>query len=136
MLGTDQLTAQVSKYRRALTKLLREADRSHEPMEIVVIVGRNLSDWTDEGEREVSKNALASYGARVVTYQQLIGDAYDQYLEFLKKSEEAGRVLRLIQEIEDEGEFVEAMIGPRSRYQRRTALKAPWCLRTLTSRVP
>ena len=45
---------------------------------------------------------MAEQNVRVVLYDQLIEDAYRSYQAFLDKNKEAGRVYRLIRNIEHE----------------------------------
>ncbi|QHZ55834.1 ATP-binding protein [Brevibacillus sp. NSP2.1] len=100
--NTFKLMEQVTKYRDALRKVLIETGKEYEPIEIICIVGKQLSDWTNESKREESARALASYNARVVLYKQLIDDSYNSYQSFLEVNKEAGRVSRLIQEIDND----------------------------------
>jgi hypothetical protein len=97
------LGKQVTKYYAALEKELKMAGKAHEPIEVVCLVGKKCSDWVDDKNEEASRKMLDTRHVRVVTYQQLIEDAYRAYEAFLKKTEEAGRVQRLIQSIEGDG---------------------------------
>ena len=99
-LNDSELMGQVDKYRTALRELLDQSGDRHQPIEIVCIVGEKLRQWTDPVERERSEKSLAAKSIRVVLYQELIKDAYRSYREFLEKRKEAGRVCRLIQNIE------------------------------------
>ena len=101
VLKTYQIIGQVDKYRIALTKILRSARRGKEPVEVVCLVGRELSDWTDADEENKSRQSLAGKNIRVVMYQQLIEDAYMSYKSYLDKRVETGRVTKLIQSIEE-----------------------------------
>ena len=95
------LAKQINKYRTALQKVLEEVGRATEPIEFVCIVGRRPQEWTNENEREMSRRVLAEIDARVVMYQELIDNAQSAYAEYIKKHKEAGRVYRLIQELEN-----------------------------------
>lgn len=99
-LNDSDLMGQVDKYRTALRKLLNQSGNTHQPIEVVCIVGENPKQWTDPTEREKSQNMFAAKSIRVVLYQELIASAYQSYREFLEKRKEAGRVCRLIQSIE------------------------------------
>ena len=101
-LNDSELIGQVDKYRTALRALLDQSGDIHQPIEIVCIVGEKLKQWTNPAEREMSEKSLAAKSIRVVLYQELIKDAYRSYREFLDKRKEAGRVCRLIQNIETE----------------------------------
>lgn len=95
------LAKQINKYRTALQKVLEEVNRATEPIEFVCIVGRSPQEWTNERERERSRRFLAEIDARIVMYQELIDNAQSAYSEYIKKSKDAGRVYRLIQELEN-----------------------------------
>lgn len=101
VLDQYDLLKQVEKYGEALRKLVR-ATGKNEPVEIVCIVGRPLSQWTDPEREERAKRTMAEQNVRVVLYDQLIEDAYRSYQAFLDKNREAGRVYRLIRNIEHE----------------------------------
>jgi len=92
---------QVSKYRNALKKILIAAGKGQEPIEVVCIVGKPLSDWIDPATEQESRDSLEKLHIRVVRYQELIEDAYSNYQAFLEKSDEVGRVYRLIRNIEE-----------------------------------
>ena len=96
-----ELIGQVRKYRTALQKLLDQHDRK-EPIDIVCIVGTQLTQWTDSEERATSEDTLEKQSIRVVFYKELIDNAYQSYQEFLEANEEAGRVYELVKNIEVE----------------------------------
>lgn len=98
---TYELQKQGDKYRGALTKILRDMNRSNEPVEVIFVVGKSPQDWgNDADEREKSVNSMAAKNMRVVLYPELIENATKAYGDYLKKSKEAGRILSLIQQIE------------------------------------
>ena len=103
VLDQYDLLKQVEKYGEALRKLVR-ANGKNEPVEVVCIVGKPLSQWTDTEREERSKRTMAEQNVRVVLYNQLIEDAYRSYQAFLDKNREAGRVYRLIRDIETEAQ--------------------------------
>lgn len=100
-LSEYDLVAQVGKYRNALLKLV-ETTGKNEPVEVVCIVGKPLTEWSTPVQQEESKKSLAVRDIRVVLYEELIEDAYRSYQAFLDKNREAGRVYRLIRHIETE----------------------------------
>ena len=98
-LGTDDVYAQLSKYRRAFLKVARQHESQLRPLELICVVGKDLRGWEDPAEREVTARTLDSIGARVVTYQQLIRDSEANYKEFIERHAEAGRISELFREI-------------------------------------
>ncbi|MGA9068931.1 MAG: hypothetical protein WB424_01675, partial [Terracidiphilus sp.] len=104
-LDTAELMVQVAKYNAALKKLLAATNRSNEPIDIICVIGQPLRDWSEPKGREESDAILKAKNARVMMYQQLINNAYKSYSEFLEKRKDAGRVLAIIQSI-DESEVI------------------------------
>ena len=102
VVSTWDILKQTSKYRNALRKILNESGKEREPIEVVCVVGRQLKDWAEEQGRAESIDALKAKDTRTVMYQELIENAYKAYHEFVEKSEQAGRVSRLIQSIEED----------------------------------
>jgi hypothetical protein len=99
--STFELLPQIQKYRTGLQKILDSLAKK-EPIEIVIVVGRELSDWTTSSERKTSEEMLKPQNARVVTYQSLIENAYKGYQRFLEKNKDAGKIFRLIKDIEEQ----------------------------------
>ena len=91
---------QVDKYRSALKKQLQTAQESV-AIEVVCLVGKDLSDWEDATSRKESADALAAKNIRVVTYQKLIKDAEISYESYLRKANDKGRIKTLLDAIEE-----------------------------------
>jgi hypothetical protein len=100
VVSSFELMEQVNKYRSGLRKLLNRTGKGQEPMEVVVVVGRELSDWVEEGGRDESARAMAQIGTRVVMYQELLENAHKAYRAYIDKRKEAGRILKVIQSID------------------------------------
>ena len=101
IMTTPDLLKQGSKYRSALKKLLQTIGKGHEQVEVICIVGKPLEDWeTEVGGREESAKVLAAKDIRVVLYDELLENAYKAYSSYLEKKKEAGRILKLMQSIE------------------------------------
>lgn len=103
VLSEHDLVAQVDKYRNALLKQVK-ATGKNEPVEVVCIVGKPLTEWDTPSRQEESKQSLAIRDIRVVLYDELIDDAYRSYQAFREKHQEAGRVYQVIQNIETEAQ--------------------------------
>lgn len=95
------LWGQVQKYRSALQKQLDWINAGDESIEIVCVVGEELTDWTTPKYRQESKNSLLMKNTRVLLYRELIKEAVQNYKDFLKKKDDAGRVVELIKEIDN-----------------------------------
>ncbi|MCZ0939275.1 MAG: ATP-binding protein [Caldilineaceae bacterium] len=102
-ISSTALNEQVSKYYTAAEKILSDAGRSNEPVEIVVVVGRRLSDWDETPDSENRfREMLAASRARVVMYDELINNALQAYQDYVDGAEEAGRVYRLVHSISEQ----------------------------------
>ena len=93
------LLKQVVKYRDALQKLIAATGR-REPVEVICLVGRPLTQWVDLESEEHSRRIMAQDNVSVVLYDQLIEDAYQNYKAYLQKNLEAGRIYNIVQSIE------------------------------------
>lgn len=100
-LSTDDIIQQVMKYSRAMRKIIRETN-SQEPYEIIILIGKPLSDWDTAENRETSAKTLSAQSARIVQYQALIRDAFEQYKEFLEANRAKGRVTTLLNTIDED----------------------------------
>ncbi len=100
---TEEISAQVRKYRSAFRKALRDCEGQENPdVQVVVIVGRDLGDWRYDEGREDSERILAESRTRVMKYDELLSRAQASYTEFIERREEFGRIVRLIERIEAE----------------------------------
>lgn len=102
-LRSTQLQDQVDKYRNALRKII-QATGKNEPIEVVCLVGQRPEDWETSEQEEESRRSMEAKNTRVVLYQELIENAYRSYQKFLEQQEKAGRVYKLIRNIEIESE--------------------------------
>ena len=99
--STISLMRQVVQYTNALQDILQELNDEHAQVEMVCILGRIPSDWSIPSGLIRSERALSAYGARVVFYSHLIENALKAYQAFLSKSKETGRIVRLLDEIDE-----------------------------------
>lgn len=100
VVSTGELLDQGSKYRSGLRKLLVAKGRGSEPIEVVFVVGKELSDWQDPTSREESAGTLRPKNMRVVMYQELLESAGSAYREYLAKKSDTGRIAKLIHSID------------------------------------
>ncbi len=94
------LGKQVDKYKRAFENILRSMNREDEPVEVICLVGKPLTDWNIPKAKEESIRAMEESNVRVILYRELIQDAYKSYSLFLEKNAEASRLTRLLERIE------------------------------------
>lgn len=94
-----ELLGQVSKYQSALEKLIA-ASGNKEPVEVICIVGKKLVEWEVSDEKmEQLKRAMEIENTRVVLYDELIENAFNNYNAYLEKSKEANRLYELVNNI-------------------------------------
>jgi len=96
----SEIHEQVTKYLRAVEKILEEQGRP-EPVEAVVVLGRWPSDWERKQDRERGEKSLAAKGIRVVLYDSLIQNAEEAYAGYLEARKKAGRLSELLDKIEE-----------------------------------
>lgn len=101
IVSTPQIIEQVRKYKSAMAKLLRAQGRPHEPMEFVVLLGREPRDWSDDGGQEASTRSMEHYHTRIVFYERLLDEAYSAYNAYTRKIEHKAYLENVIKDIED-----------------------------------
>ncbi len=99
--SSNRLMEQVDKYIQALNKQLQlQTPNESSSIEVVCLVGRELSDWENPARRQMSERSMEARNIRVITYQQLIRDAEASYQKYREKSKDKGRIKKLLDEIE------------------------------------
>lgn len=100
--SADALAAQVGKYSAALRKVLKAHGRENETVEAVCVVGRPFHDPDDPDGMRIAVATLEAKGARAITYQELLDGAQKSYAEFLKHSEDLGRLKGVIAALDED----------------------------------
>ena len=98
---TGGIIRQIGKYRSGILKLLEEQSTPNEPVEFVLLLGKDPQDWTTPRAKEASLDSLKPYGARIVFYDQLLNDAYSAYADYLEKKQIADRLGEVMRAIDD-----------------------------------
>ena len=99
--ATWEILQQIAKYRSGILKLLEAQDTPNEPVEFVLLLGKNPRDWTTPRDKEASLESLKPYGARIVFYDQLLNDAYGAYADYLEKKQITDRLGEVMRAIDD-----------------------------------
>lgn len=94
-LDSMQLLTQIRRYYTVASKVLEKTNRSHEPLEIVCVIGQPLHDWDS-----TSRDMFTATRSRIVTYDELIDNASKAYKDYVEKNKQAGRIYELIKSIE------------------------------------
>ena len=98
---TGGIIRQIGKYRSGILKLLEEQDTPNEPVEFVLLLGKDPQDWTTPRAKEASLESLKPYGARIVFYNQLLNEAYSAYDDYMKKRRTVDRLAEVMRAIDD-----------------------------------
>ncbi len=98
--STIELATQVNKYQIKMDQLLAGLGRPNEAYEIICLVGKDLKDWKNPQGREKSRRLLKEVNARVMTYEQLIGNAGRAYAQYLDASKEASKIYKILEAID------------------------------------
>ncbi|MDH5364108.1 MAG: hypothetical protein OEW82_02920, partial [Dehalococcoidia bacterium] len=101
VVSTIQIIDQVVKYRDALHKILVDNGKEDEPIEVVCLAGKPLSDWKTPKDKEESRRMMDVKSIRVVLYEELIEDAYRSYQKYLDVKADTGRIYKLVAAIDE-----------------------------------
>jgi hypothetical protein len=95
-----ELEEQVDKYRKALRKILRDQDQENQTIQVVCVVGRDLTNWENDEDREEDLEGLRQKNIRVMKYQELLQNAHKAYKEYMEEQKKANETAALIESIE------------------------------------
>ena len=95
-----ELESQVRGYMEALHgELIKSSKNRDLPIQAVCIVGKLPKGWDNERTRQMDEESLRLYGIRVMTYDELIDNAFVAYGEFVAASESKGELRELMEQI-------------------------------------
>ncbi len=93
------LAAQLSKYREAMTKTLRQQFSIENPeIELIAVLGTRPSGPTDPATLE---GVLRPLNARSVTYNQLIDEALGSYKDYLDANERVSKLQAILDKLDE-----------------------------------
>ena len=99
-LSSWELGQQARKYIDALDgEIKKDTNESRYPIEAVCLVGKLPMGWDDAETKKRDEDALRIQSIRVMTYDELINNAFSAYSKFIEASEEVGRLRQLIDDI-------------------------------------
>jgi hypothetical protein len=98
---TSELLAQVNKYLSGMDKLLRQQGNGSELVTIVILLGKEPTDWTTDENRIRSKDSLKIYHSHIVFYEQLLRDARRTYQDYMKNRDLVDKLEEIIKAIDD-----------------------------------
>lgn len=113
IITTWEIHRQIGKYRSGILKLLEARGTPNEPVEFVLLLGREPQEWTTPRDKEASLESLKPYGARIVFYEQLLKDAYSAYDDYMKRRRIVDRLGEVMRAIDDYAPPIEGEAGDR-----------------------
>ncbi len=113
IITTWEIHRQIGKYRSGILKLLVARGTPNEPVEFVLLLGREPQEWTTPRDKEASLESLKPYGARIVFYEQLLKDAYSAYDDYMKRRRIVDRLGEVMRAIDDYAPPTEGEVGDR-----------------------
>ena len=96
----NELESHAEQYREKLGSLLTRSGRANEPIEVVFVVGQPPDDDDGKVTARRPNKSLDVDNARVQLYQNLLESSREAYEEYIQNRPEAGRVSRLLNEID------------------------------------
>ena len=99
----DELTRQIRKYRTGAKRLLEKTDYRKWPLDIICLMGTPPPEWNADGGPDDVERALASVDARLVFYQELLGNSRRAYADYLEEHKKVDRLWNIFQGIDNFG---------------------------------
>ncbi|MCO6553370.1 MAG: ATP-binding protein [Gilliamella sp.] len=95
-ISSDDITKQVRKYHNAIQKYYKDnyPNEPIPPFDIYMLIKKAPHDWA-EAERE----ALLRYSGMIITYSQLINDAYNTYQEYLNQNQHISKIDNILKKV-------------------------------------
>ena len=94
-----EIEEQIKKYIKATKEKLQQLGKHDELIEGICIVGKMPDGWDNNETRKNDIDSLKPHGIKVLTYDELIDNAYSAYSKFIVAHENVGRLRDLIREI-------------------------------------
>ncbi len=99
-LGKVEIEHQLNRYISSVeAELGKNPSESRHPVESVCIVGKLPRGWDNPERRQADEDSLKPYGIRVLTYDELIDNAFSAYSKFIEASVDADKLRDLIANI-------------------------------------
>lgn len=95
------LEKQIRKYMRAVKNKVTSLGEENPHIEGICIVGKQLNGWDDAAVKREEIESLRTLGIRVITYDELVNNAFSAYAKFIAKSAEMGKLRGWIQELQE-----------------------------------
>lgn len=97
----SELLPQVDKYRTGMQRLLDAQGNTHEPVEIVVLLGKQPTDVRDPASKDRAIQTLSIQNARIVYYDELLENAGRAYRDYFDKRKLVDKLAEVMAAIDD-----------------------------------
>lgn len=97
----SDLEGQIGKYMRVVEDQLKIRNVSVENIEGICIVGRHPHGWDNPDTKRKELQSLVPLSIKILTYDELIHNAYSAYAKFIEAQVEVGKLRELIREIRE-----------------------------------
>lgn len=98
---SSELLPQVTKYRNGMQRLLDAQGNSHEPVEIVLLLGKPPTDVQDSVSKDRALMTLQVQNARIVYYDELLDNAWKAYRDYFDKRKLVDKLAEVMAAIDD-----------------------------------
>ena len=100
---SGELTTQIMKYHSAMVKILQDTNRSDEPFEIIVLIGKRLDgqNFNQAVYNDLVK-MFSTIHTRIMMYDELLANAEALYTDYLEKHREADKLNDILKELSDD----------------------------------
>lgn len=99
-LDKTEIESQIRRYIDALeNELKKNAKESQYPIESICIVGKLPRGWANPDTRKKDEESLRAYSIKIITYDELIDNAFSAYSKFIEASESVTELLTLLDNI-------------------------------------
>ena len=100
VLTKTDLEEQAKKYISALQAAkAKNPEEDRYPIEVVCVVGTLPRGWSNPESRKKDEESLRAWSIRVMSYDELIDNAFSAYSKFIEASEDTDRLRQLIDNI-------------------------------------
>jgi hypothetical protein len=100
-LTRSEMLDQGEKYLSGMLRMLEAQGTPHEPIEIVFVLGRPPREWSNPGGKDRLAAQLRENRARIVFYDELLGNAEKAYRDYLSTRGMLDKLAEVIAAIDD-----------------------------------
>jgi hypothetical protein len=97
----SELLPQIAKYRTGMQRLLDAQGNSHEPVEIVILLGNQPTDVRDAMSKDRALQSLEVQNARIVYYNELLENAGKTYQDYFDRRKLVDKLAEVMAAIDD-----------------------------------